>query len=317
MTSQMSISASVGNALFPNLTAAISGNEELEREYVKIRPFENEIPISFQAVNYFAGYANTSVRLKLKELAFEQWQVTTFKAIINAYAKCVEAYNKQEAAAKEETSQVLNTNPLFYRIVENTVLKKACMSYLVGQDYLGQNFLNEQRASFTGIAAIANAEQDAYTLVAKFMEQAFEWDIMSYNLYPFYWGARGQWADLYTQESDDPLFRSFMQAGMARAVVTVRPGFENAVMYYMATGKVWAGGDAPVTGDPLYLSIVDELKKPEYVVGPTWETRVPTSLTILQKSTVGLDATGLPCNEDCGDENFFFDSDVKLDVPAS
>ncbi len=314
---QHGIGISIGDVFFTDMDDKFRWTKQLDFAYRDIDHFVGELPVSSHASNFLSYAATVSIRMKLTDAAFEQWQIDTFKAIIDAYEERVKDYNKQESAAVDETSQVLNTNPLFYRIVENTVLKKACMSYLVGQGYLGQNFLNGQRDSFTGIAALANADQDAYTSVAKFMEQAFEWDIMSYNLYPFYWGARGEWAGLYTQESDDPLFRSFMQAGLARAVVTVWPGFENAVMYYMATGKVWAGGDAPVTGDPLYLSIVQELKTPEYEVGTTWETRVPTSLTILQKSTVGLDATGLPCNEDCGDENFFFDSDVKLDVPAS
>jgi hypothetical protein len=92
-----------------------------------------------------------------------------------------------------------------------------------------------------------------------------------------------------------------MQAGMARVVVTVKPGFENAVMHFMATGQIWNGGQVPVLDNPLYLSIVDELKEQEYVVEETWETVVPTSLVALQSSGVAINAEGLPCGDDCKD----------------
>ena len=100
-------------------------------------------------------------------------------------------------------------------------------------------------------------------------------------------------------EINDPLFRSFMQSGMARVVVTVKPGFEDAVMHYMSFGQIWNGGQMPVIGNPLYLSIVDELKEQEYVVEETWETVVPTSLIALQESGVAVHASGLPCGDGC------------------
>ena len=100
-------------------------------------------------------------------------------------------------------------------------------------------------------------------------------------------------------EINDPLFRSFMQSGMARVVVTVKPGFEDAVMHYMSFGQIWNGGQMPVIGNPLYLSIVDELKEQEYVVEETWETVVPTALIALQESGVAVHASGLPCGDGC------------------
>ena len=135
---------------------------------------------------------------------------------------------------------------------------------------------------------------DDYSSFVKFMEQAFEWDIMSYYFYPYYWGAKEDWEQLYKFDSNDALFRSFMQAGMARVIVTVRPGFEKAVMHYMATGSIWNDGETPVIGDELYLSIVDELKEQEYEVDGSWETTLPTNLIALQKSGVAIDAEGLP-----------------------
>ncbi len=147
------------------------------------------------------------------------------------------------------------------------------------------------------------------------MEQAFEWNILSYSLYPYYWGKRQEWVQLFQSDDDDAIFRSFMQAGMSRVVVTVKPGFEEAVMYFMATGKIWNGGQVPVIGDPLYLSIVDELKEQEYTVEETWETVLPTSLIGLQRGGVAVDEDGLPCGNGCEEEtNPLVPNDHKLGV---
>jgi hypothetical protein len=128
-----------------------------------------------------------------------------------------------------------------------------------------------------------------YTDLAKFMEQAFEWEIMDYTFYPYYWANRKMWKEMYISDSVDPLFRSFLQAGLARVIVTVKPGFEDAVQFFMTTGKIWNGGEVPVIGDPLYMSIVDEMKAPVgEPQGKYWITKLPTTLTILQDKSTGL-----------------------------
>ena len=131
---------------------------------------------------------------------------------------------------------------------------------------------------------------DQYTALAKFMEQAFEWSIMDYTFYPYYWAGRTQWQTMYLTESIDPLFRSFLQAGLARVIVTVKPGFEEAVQYFLTTGQVWFGGETPIIGDPLYMSIAQEMIEPVgKPQGNYWITRIPTTLTILQAKSTGLD----------------------------
>ena len=88
-------------------------------------------------------------------------------------------------------------------------------------------------------------------------------------------------------------FRSFLQAGMARVIVTVKPGFEDAEQFFMATGRIWNGGEVPVIGDPMYMSIVKEMRKPLGTPqGKYWITKMPTTLTILQDKS-----TGLPVNQ--------------------
>jgi hypothetical protein len=221
------------------------------------------------------------------------------------------------AALKGMQVQKVKSNPLFYRQIENTVLRKNCIEYMISQNELGGTTLTEGVNLQTTHVLSDNVNLGTYADKVKFFEQAFEWNLMSYFFYPFYWAPRPKWEDLYNvEEVDDPLFRSFLQSGMARVIITVRPGFEELVNWYMATGQVWNGGQVPTMNDPLFISIVAELSQPEGVVEETWESRVPTSLTVIQAGTIGLNVQGLPCDEECRD-NLMFDSDGQPVLDAN
>ncbi|MDR2234719.1 MAG: hypothetical protein LBE92_01220 [Chryseobacterium sp.] len=257
------------------------------------KPYSKTVPISATFYEIFSGTANCVVDVKLTTEARNAWYQKVFKAIIDAYEDALVEYNNKLTEEKNKAVEIKGSNPMFYRQIENTILRKNCISYLSdrtsgsthGYGLQGQT----SGSSFKDYETVLTNNLDQYTAFVKFMEQAFEWDNLSYNLYPYYWGNRENWLDLYQAEDTDPLFRSFMQSGMARVVVTVRPGFEEAVQFYLATGKIWNGGEIPVIGDELYLSIADEMKEPKgEKQGKAWLTRLPTSLNILQAESIGL-----------------------------
>lgn len=275
--------------------------------------FVNEVPVSYTLGNHISGDVSATVDCKLTTEHENKWKLESFKAIIDAYEDALATYNEKLAEEKATGIQIKGTNPGFYREFENKILRKNCISYLIDQNPSAQNTYGKSNLftttgggaqTFGNLEVNVNQDLDKYAAFVKFMEQAFEWDIMSYNLYPYYWGNRQDWSSLYQfDESNDPLFRNFMQSGMARVIVTVRPGFEEAVRYYMQTGQIWSGGEVPVIEDELYLSIVDELRQPEgEKLGKAWPTRVPTALTILQAQSIGLNVTkALPSIEDLSD----------------
>jgi len=67
----------------------------------------------------------------------------------------------------------------------------------------------------------------------------------------------------------------------------------------MAFGQIWNGGQTPILGNPLYLSIVEELKEQEYYIEDVWETVVPTNLVALQENGVSIAGGGLPNADSC------------------
>ncbi|OPC01943.1 hypothetical protein BAS10_18545 [Elizabethkingia meningoseptica] len=251
--------------------------------------YSKSVGFAFESGDTAGVAMSVSLDCTLNKEVKDEWLQKAFIQIIRAYEDAMVEYNQKIAEESEKASEIKGANPLFYRQIEQEILKHNCIAYLLddgSQKSLGKKmYEGDDVKNFQ----IKREQLDQYAALAKFMEQAFEWEIISYNYYPYYWGDRNDWGTMYQSENIDPLFRSFLRSGMARVVVTVRPGFEDAVQYYMVTGKIWNGGEVPVIGDPLYLSIVDELKETEgETYGKAWITRIPTPLTILQAESIGL-----------------------------
>ncbi|WP_284653526.1 hypothetical protein [Flavobacterium terrisoli] len=302
--------------IFPSLSSSANSLTEDAIPYINVSNFRGEFPIAVQYYNYHTGIVNVSVKCKLSAEVELQWKMDTFNAIISAYEDKLAAYNDKMAELKSMEEIKVKTNPLFYRQIENLVLRKNCIEYMIGHTALGGTPLLEGDTFSTTHVRYDSLELETYANTVKFFEQAFEWNLMSYNFYPFYWAQKANWQKLYNEtEADDPLFRSFLQSGMARVIVTVRPGFEEVVNWFMGTGQVWNGGQVPTFNDPLFISIVKELRDIKRVVEETWESRVPTSLTVIQAGSIGLNVEGLPCDDDCKDYSGFDSDDNPIVNP--
>lgn len=306
-----------GMAYFPNGGPSIDAIAEFSPQNVT-----GSYDFVYQGSNIDSVNFNFEVTCKLSDVYMNAWKQENFDVIIKAYQEAYTAFEekKKELAAAAKEQEEANKEKLsnFYRDMERVILKHNCIAFLL-QDYsaLGKKLTNGAKA-MQDFSIILDENLDQYTALAKFMEQAFEWTIMQYTFYPYYWANREEWQNMYLSESADPLFRSFLQAGMARVIVTVNPGFEDAVQFFLTTGRIWNGGEVPVIGDPMYMSIVDEMREPLGVKqGKAWITTLPTSLNILQKDSAGLiTATALPFTKENPDE-FEIPSDVVTETEFS
>ncbi|MDF2551937.1 MAG: hypothetical protein K0R77_1212 [Chryseobacterium sp.] len=294
----------VGNVRHEMVYASVSNFRSLfTKDINTLDKYSGKIAVSYSSVGFHAGNINISVECEINDLGLQK----LFNKIIEAYEVELEKYNQALAEAKALGVQIKGSNPGFYRKIENTILRKNCISYMLEQNpnvelTFGKKryYTNDGAAeeTFINTDVLVDAKLDQYAAFVKFMEQAFEWDIMSYYFYPYYWGDRKRWSDMYQFDDNDPTFRAFMQSGMARVIVTVRPGFEEAVRHFLATGQIWNGGEVPVIDDALFLSIVDEMRSAlGKKQGEPWREKIPTSLTILQADSIGLKVEkALPCN---------------------
>ncbi|WP_460220383.1 hypothetical protein [Psychroserpens sp. MEBiC05023] len=280
-----------------------------------IDKFTEKVPISVSQLGNLSGSINVSIGVNRLPETLEQWKNDTYRAIMDAYYERLQEYNDAQGQdiVPFTDKEKIKFNPLHNRSLEKKELKRIAIELITKpfevvtakDDYLtGSNPRVKRDQGFQDHAA-----------AVKFFEQAFDWDIMAYVFYPYFYGKEANWKDLFqAQDAADPLFQAFLQSGMARTVVPVRPGFEDAVNWYMETGEIWNGQGLVIDqDDDLYVSVAEEMQTIEGVVEGTWETRLPTALTILQAESAALLESGLPCFcEEHTDDNTIMSSSELL-----
>ncbi|MBK8057909.1 MAG: hypothetical protein IPK33_08525 [Gemmatimonadetes bacterium] len=129
----------------------------------------------------------------------------------------------------------------------------------------------------------------------QFLEQAFEWQQLSFHFYPYFWGRQRKWIELMNRlDYTDSAMTSFLRAGSARVLIAVTPDYYEAVMYFLSTREPWGGGKAPVIGDSLFIPIHEEVRKQQddlagaVADGTPWTFTVPTNLVYLQDSSSAI-----------------------------
>jgi hypothetical protein len=254
--------------------------------------YDSQIKLSLKVLSFETNNYNVvwEVKFYQKPETYTAWQVKMYDKLRTAYADTLQKYEakvaelkaKADAEAKNETAKFGAPPSQNIRTVK-TELKKHCISIVTRQRYEDVSTIEDGDPPFFDFP---NAAEHGSFI--RFFEQAFEWDQMQYVFYPYYWSRQGVWSPMFVRSEADPAFLEFLQAGAARVVVPVRPGFERALAYYLLTLKIWNGSGDPSITDPLYVPIITEIEERtgasqgEFPVGDPWETRVPTPLVVLR-----------------------------------
>lgn len=287
---------------------------------------EGIIPISVEGWGA-AFEVNVVATCQLKDEAREAWQLKAFQAIQNAYEQALADYNEQVASAQIQAGVAIEgRNPAFNREIEADELKKGVLRLLTnnfastvvnGVTRVNEIFNAMQASGQFGYPEFDNAEAIVEGKMIQFFEQAFEWDNMTYRFYPYVWGRKENWKDVFPLTDTDPLFTDFLRAGAARVIVPVHPPYNETILHYTATNEIWNGGEPPTLYDPLFISIVDELKADSHAeldgelpacdvgsdypcLADDWEVKLPTTLVYLQKDAVLPDYTQAAAGGDNG-----------------
>jgi hypothetical protein len=256
---------------------------------------QGEIPVAVQARNVNGFQINIEITCDLLDQTFKQWQLDTYGIILDAYNTMLQAYNDEKAGLKVQQTNLADAySPEQNAVIIKQELKRQVIEMLIGTPFLGvQNAIDwdisgkTQPSTNLSVAAAVAPE-------IQFLEQAFEWETLSYICYPYYWADSSRWRELAGIQGNDPAFVDFLRAGSARVVLAARPGFENQVNFYVATGILWGAGPIPAPGDENYLSIADEIREQQQrpldvTVIDAWQVRLPTTL-------IALEHDGLPSN---------------------
>jgi hypothetical protein len=271
--------------------------QEYQREQkdITLNDVIGQLGVTIQTVFISRVAVNLEIKCSLTDDGRNKWKLQTYEKIADRYLKLKADYDDQIAARqfRQVAPPVLSHDPDTNRLIERTELKKSCISILIGSALTGTDDVTPEGTVTTPspppnpAIKVPESLQDGPRV--RFFEQAFEWDKIGYVFYPYYWARSGQWFDKLSLTNADPLFESFLKAGYARVVIPVRTGFEEAIIYFLISDKVWLGGALPSVTDPTYLPITEEIKEqtdgPDggIPVGNPWEFRLPTQLIKLRK----------------------------------
>jgi hypothetical protein len=233
----------------------------------------------------------------------KKWKLSVYNQIKEAYEEASliyeEAIEKQLAAIKKEAKINFNTGK--NRQIELQALKLSCIKMMTEPFGIG---ISEQHYLVDRLPPkiIPWQRLDDHADMAKFLETAFDWNLMAYTFYPYYYLHKNLWYQkMNLKGGSDPLFKSFLKAGFARIKVPIRVGYESKVLNFLETGEITVQEPQFVFGikNKAYASILNELAtaNQEVVVEDIWKSKIPTNLTILQKNAGGLEVNGLPCND--------------------
>ncbi|WP_281870286.1 hypothetical protein [Vibrio nigripulchritudo] len=280
----------------PIPSESVSGEIQAERYFEP--SVSTLLPVSVILPWYHRSFTcHVEVHCRLRRRIYREWQLRAFNDIMDAYREQKAQYDEEKERHEAQLGSA-NTNPRFKNEIIQKELRQLAM-YMIQEPFnikVAKNHYIEREGKLPKLRL--SDKLDKHSEMVRFFEQAFDWDDMAYHLYPYYYAKKRDWtAKLSAQVTKNRKFNAFITSGMARVVVPLRPGFEDAVTYYLQTGQVWFGqGLVMDSENDLYLSIAQEVSQAEETtITETWDTKVPTNLTIVQDQAAAMVGNGLPC----------------------
>jgi hypothetical protein len=177
-------------------------------------------------------YVHVTLSCRRTNDAYDKWRIATWGSLRAGYEALVRQFAQQQQAEAFET-QAFGGNgdeqpAEINRKIEREELQKWAIKSL---RLVPQNLNAIERVGVSQEMSPLQAEAEAP--VVRFYESAFEWDLMSYFLYPYHWGRRESWEARRKLRRIDSRFQAFLQSGAARVIVPVTPGFEDKVLSFL------------------------------------------------------------------------------------
>ena len=224
------------------------------------------LPVLMLARGYINIAASVRVRCGITPSTWQNWQLDVYARAMDAYQQAHQDWlarkARADAIAGAANGQGIADNPDVNRATERGELRRLAIEELLGApedsgQLAGQMVVYPADGSRPSLDEQVTTDKRDWIL---FMEQAFEWENLTWLHYPYYWSNQDRWKDALTRSGQDPIWDAFLSAGATRLIAPVRPGFEGAVSLFLTTGVIWDGGPVPTVGDPTYLGIDEEIK---------------------------------------------------------
>lgn len=221
---------------------------------------EGSNTLSYQ--NYFTTTYNITIHI-ICELHPDQkleWQLDVYNRIMAKYEKDLADYERALSEFNRNKQDKFDQNPFMLSETIKKQLKHSALEYITCQFFDEKNGMRNN-VQPCGLPQMNIREAEKFGEKVRFLEHAFEWKFMSYMLYPYFYADKCSWSEKLQEEASNGLFQEFLQSGEARISVSIRPGFEELVQYFLEEGELWGGLGLPAYGDPTYLPIHQEIKE--------------------------------------------------------
>jgi hypothetical protein len=241
------------------------------------------IPVTIAtSQSFFFFSVAISVMCERTERALDEWRQRTYEAIRSAADQRMAEYEQRFANYQAAVRmQALSQPAARKQAIEREELQRSALEVLTNQHFDGLSAIEHSPQGYPQ-PFLPNIEP--LGRYVRFLQQAFEWEQMTWRHYPYFWGRKDYWIDKALLDDADDEFRDFLRAGSARVLLPVRPGFEGAVTHFMETGDVPTSDALTQMASPLYVPLLTETIDDGVEIqagvpyGEPWDVRIPTTL---------------------------------------
>lgn len=209
------------------------------------------------------------VTMRPKESAYQEWRAKNYEKLLMAHEARQETRRLQLEDERDAFRASLSgIDPLILRKKEKEEIMKGVLRFLLGPDFrfypphlsmlegLPDNELGLYDAQSGGLRPGVSADWLRRGQIIRFLHHAIEWENVNYVMYPYFWSDPDRWDLKQNLLHEDFVHQAFLQAGAARVVLTIRPGFEESFLAFMET----ADSEGTLPAEHPYMTIAQEIK---------------------------------------------------------
>ncbi|MNJ88861.1 hypothetical protein D3C87_64180 [compost metagenome] len=172
-----------------------------------------QIPISITAAEK-GFYVNVEVECHLSQEAYKAWKISTYNSIVSAYEELVSKI-EEDFITFDPNNPGINPLKKDQKVAEEIKRETIRKMFRCNPFWLKDNYQVGQEYQPVCCSDSSNAQK------VKFIETAFDWENMTYQLHPYFYSDKKNWADLLELTDDNPHFEAFMQASYATVRIPV------------------------------------------------------------------------------------------------
>ena len=182
-------------------------------------------------------------------------------------ADSVNKSNRDSAVAAAKTDYIAKykddqkaRDPFVDKEILMAEVKRAAI-YMMCEEFERDNVMS-MRTEPCGYPEIVRSTAGAKTWGWYFWERAFDWNLMSFMFYDYFWNDLCKWPDKFYPGHPDFMFNAFLRAGFMRVMIPAGIGMDEDVLWYIKTKEKWGKKqDYPRDpGDPRWVNVIEELK---------------------------------------------------------